>query len=154
MADYIALVKKNSERIRGISNILIGTGERRVERFENAALLFCQLADEFEDSLQDFTVKADISELSSFAGAFDVLEMRRVFDNLISNSLKQDMISDYAEGTVNMPGYGVSISNSSKISLFGNEISLFESGIFSQHSTQLIIDNNTLRENNYCIYNQ
>lgn len=85
MADYIALVKKNSERIRDISNILIGTGERHVERFENAALLFCQLADEFEDSLQDFTVNADISELSSFAGAFDVLEMRRVFDNLISN---------------------------------------------------------------------
>ena len=48
-----------------------------------------------------------------------------------------------------MPGYGVKVSNSSGVMMYGNYLSLFESGIFAEYSSDLLIDNNTLRENNY-----
>lgn len=48
-----------------------------------------------------------------------------------------------------MPGYGISVLNSSEVKLLGNYISLFESGIFAENSNKITVDNNTLRENNY-----
>jgi parallel beta-helix repeat protein len=67
------------------------------------------------------------------------------------NHLEESKIESYVDGTVNMPGYGVNISNASNVKLVENYISLFESGIFAQYSNGLIFDNNTLRENNYGI---
>lgn len=75
--------------------------------------------------------------------------------NLLNNSLKNHLneseIESYANATVNMPGYGVRISNSTRVLVFGNRISLFESGVFAENSSGLIIDYNTIRENNYGI---
>ena len=65
-----------------------------MEQFEDARLLFEQLADEFESELEDvFHLTTEISFSTAFSGKFDVSEMRRIFDNLISN------IRKYAEPT-------------------------------------------------------
>ena len=72
-----------------------------------------------------------------------------IYNNTISNRLEEDKTPSYVDGTVNMPGYGIDISNSTNVKVSKNYITLFESGIFAQDSSNLTIDNNTLRENNY-----
>ena len=83
--------------------------------------------------------------------AVDIVNTHNI--NLINNSfinhLDESKMENYVDGSVNLPGYGVCISNSSGILMYGNKISLFESGIFAEHSSDLRIDNNTLKENNY-----
>ncbi len=74
-----------------------------------------------------------------------------ISDNIISNNLDESILSSYNEGIINLPGYGVSIINSSNVKLNKNMIKLFESGVFAQDSSKLLIDDNTLRENNYGI---
>ena len=85
--------------------------------------------------------------------AVDIINSKNVvlFNNSIMNHLDESKIESYVDGTVNMPGYGINISNASNVKLVENYISLFESGIFAQYSNDLIFDNNTLRENNYGI---
>ena len=85
--------------------------------------------------------------------AVDIINANNVklINNTFLNHLDESKIESYVNGTVNLPGYGICISNSSAILLYGNRISLFESGIFAKHSSDLLIDNNTLRENNYGI---
>lgn len=86
---YLALVGKKTAQIKELTDILLDGGRRDVERFEDARLLMEQLAEEFEEMLEDdFRVSVDLSECSSFEGRFDVREMRRIFDNLISNVKK------------------------------------------------------------------
>ena len=105
------------------------------------------------------TIKSDNVNVTNFAiygnssNAVDIDNAKNVglYDNIIANHLDESKIEDYVNGTVNMPGYGVSISNSSNVKLLNNEISLFESGIFAEYSNELILDNNLIRENNYGI---
>lgn len=87
------------------------------------------------------------------SNAVDVINSNNIYliNNSIINHLDESKIESYVEGTDNLPGYGLFISNSTEISLLGNSISLFESGIFSQYSSDLLIDTNALRENNYGI---
>ena len=68
--------------------------------------------------------------------------------NYISNNID---LEKYSDGKVNLPYYGVSISNSTNVMLLNNTIDLFESGIFSQFSSNLTIANNTITKNNYGI---
>ena len=105
-----------------------------------------------------FNVLADNVNITNFVlkgnsgDAVDINANNVVLENnFIWNSLDESKTEDYINGTVNMPGYGVNIFNSSNVKLIGNSISLFENGIFAQHSDNLIFDNNTLRENNYGI---
>ena len=74
-----------------------------------------------------------------------------ICNNSISNVLDAGKQSSYADATVNMPGYGISVSNSKNIRLLENDISLFESGIFAQYSSNLSIDANEIKRNNYGI---
>lgn len=85
--------------------------------------------------------------------AVDIINAHNVnlINNSIVNHLDESKIGSYADGTVNLPGYGICVSNSSAVLLFANSVSLFESGIFAQHSSDLLIDSNTLSENNYGI---
>ena len=86
---YLKLVGKKTAQIKELTDILLDGGRRDVERFEDARILMEQLAEEFEEMLEDnFRVSVDLSECSSFEGSFDVREMRRIFDNLISNVKK------------------------------------------------------------------
>lgn len=87
--DYLALVDKKTSQIKELTDILLDGGKREPEYFEDARLLFQQLADEFESRLEgDFKASADVASLPSFGGCFDVGELMRVFDNLISNIIK------------------------------------------------------------------
>ena len=105
------------------------------------------------------TIKADNVNITNFAifgnssDAVDINGAKNVMlsNNFIVNHLDESKTEEYVNGTVNMPGYGVSISDSSDVKLLKNTISLFESGIFAEHSKQLTIDNNVIRENNYGI---
>jgi parallel beta-helix repeat protein len=98
-------------------------------------------------NISGFSLKGASSDAIVIDNAQNII----ISDNSISNNLDEGKISAYAEGTVNMPGYGIHVSNSSGIRLTGNVISQFESAIFVEHSSNLGIDNNTLRENNYGI---
>ena len=85
--------------------------------------------------------------------AIDIVNADNVnlLNNSIINHLDESKIESYVNGTVNMPGYGVKISNSTHVLVIGNTVSLFESGIFAEYSSDLFIDYNTLSENNYGI---
>jgi signal transduction histidine kinase len=92
--EYLSLVSKKTAQIKELTDILLDGGRRELELFEDARLLFIQLADEFESELEDaFQTMIELSSLIAFSGRFDVGEMRRIFDNLISN------IRKYAEPT-------------------------------------------------------
>ncbi|MBQ2665165.1 Ig-like domain repeat protein [Methanobrevibacter sp.] len=98
-------------------------------------------------SLSGFSIMAKSNSAISLNNVKGVT----IFNNSISNVLDDDKLPSYADATVNMPGYGIAISNSTDIRLFENDISLFESGIFAQYSSNLSIDTNRIRQNNYGI---
>ena len=85
--------------------------------------------------------------------AVDINNAHNIYliNNTFLNHLDEYKMESYVNGSVNMPGYGVKVSNSSGVMMYGNYLSLFESGIFAEYSSDLLIDNNTLRENNYGI---
>jgi len=86
---HLALIRRKGEQIRDLTDILLEGSRRSPEYFEDAGLLFRQLAAEFEELLEDdFRVQTELSGCGSFSGSFDVGEMRRIFDNLISNVQK------------------------------------------------------------------
>ena len=87
--EYLALVSKKTAQIKELTNILLDGGRREAECFEDARLLLRQLADEFESELEgDFTPIIEFSLGEAFSGSFDVGELQRIFDNLISNVRK------------------------------------------------------------------
>ena len=86
---HLAMMKKKAEQIRDLTDILLEGSKRSPEHFEDARLLMRQMAEEFAAELEeDFAVSTDLSGCGNFAGAFDVGELRRIFDNLTSNVQK------------------------------------------------------------------
>jgi len=84
--EYLAMILKKSEQMKEMSELLLDGSGRNPERFEDAKLLMEQLAFDLEEALEDeFTVELDVDHCDSFPGTFDVLELRRITDNLISN---------------------------------------------------------------------
>ncbi|WP_405267107.1 right-handed parallel beta-helix repeat-containing protein [Methanobrevibacter sp.] len=98
-------------------------------------------------NITGFSIKGNSGDAIIVNGAKNVV----IKDNFISNSLDEGKIESYADGTVNMPGYGITVSDSSNVKLLENDIALFESGIFAEYSNQITIDDNSIRENNYGI---
>lgn len=86
---YLQLIEKKAGQIRDLTAVLLDGGRRNPEFFPDARLLMEQLAAEFAEALEEqFQVEADLSGCSPFSGSFDVQELRRIFDNLISNIQK------------------------------------------------------------------
>jgi len=84
--EYLALIQTKAEQIKHLTNILLEGGKRTPELFEDARLLMEQLAEEAMEMLDPhYSLDLDLSKLPSFQGSFDVQEMRRIFDNLVSN---------------------------------------------------------------------
>ena len=112
-----------------------------------------------KDNNPVFSIEANNVSLSGFSimarsnSAIEVnnAENVTIHNNSISNILDEDKLSGYADATINMPGYGIGVSNSTGVMLSGNDISLFESAIFAQYSSNISIDANTIRNNNYGI---
>ena len=88
-AEYLALVREKADQIKNLTDILLDGGKREPVFFENAKLLITQIVSEFEESLEDeYLLCLDLSGCSEFSARFDVGELRRLFDNLISNVQK------------------------------------------------------------------
>ena len=87
--EHLELIRKKAVQIRDLTDILLDGSKRDPEHFDDARLLLQQLCDEFEEELEDgFSVRTDLSGCPAFAASFDVRELRRIFDNLISNVRK------------------------------------------------------------------
>ncbi|MBE6499175.1 MAG: hypothetical protein E7Z80_01325 [Methanobrevibacter thaueri] len=98
-------------------------------------------------NVSGFHLKADCKD----AVVINNVEGIVIKDNIISNTLDEAFVQNYSDGVVNMPGYGICVLNSSDVVLYCNTVSLFESGIFIGGSDAVVMDNNTLMENNYGI---
>lgn len=106
-----------------------------------------------------FKITADNVNISGFSlvgNSNDAIVIENVcnvsiFGNAVSNMLDESKMDSYLSANINLPGYGIGISNSSCVMVSKNSIKLFESGIFAQNSSYITIFNNTLRENNYGI---
>ena len=87
--EQLLLIQKKGRQMKELTDVLLEGGKRNLEFFEDARLLMTQLAAEFEEMLEeDFSVFVDLSACTSFSTSFDVQELRRIFDNLISNIQK------------------------------------------------------------------
>lgn len=85
---YLELIQHKAGQIKDMTDILLDGSKRNLEYFEDARLLMEQLAGEFEEMLEDdFSIEASL-DCPAFPGTFDVQELRRIFDNLISNVRK------------------------------------------------------------------
>ena len=87
-ARYLNLIHTKAGQIKEMTDLLLDGSKRSPEYFENACLLMEQLAEEFESMLEDdFSVKTALT-CPAFPATFDVQELQRIFDNLISNVQK------------------------------------------------------------------
>lgn len=85
---YLNLIQNKALQIKDMTDILLDGNKRNLEHFENIHLLMEQLIGEFEELLEDeFQIETSLN-CPAFSGTFDVQELRRIFDNLISNIQK------------------------------------------------------------------
>ena len=85
---YLELIQHKAGQIKDMTDILLDGSKRNPEYFEDARLLIEQLTAEFEEMLEDgFSIEASL-DCPAFPGTFDVQELRRIFDNLVSNVQK------------------------------------------------------------------
>ena len=106
-----------------------------------------------------FTIAADNVKISNFtivAGsgdAIDIVNAKNVVidNNVISNAVDDAKMESYLDGSVMLPGHGIGIAGSADVELLDNDVRLFESAIFAEDSSDIVISNNDLRENNYGI---
>lgn len=114
--EYLALVSKKTAQIKQLTDILLDGGSREVEYFEDARLLFEQLAGEFEEMLEgDYKLSTILLPSSVFSGSFDTREMRRIFDNLISNIQKYADPTEAVELSVSKGDFGIVIRQKNSI---------------------------------------
>lgn len=86
---YMELVEQKCQQIKVLTDRLLDGGSRQLEMIENGRFLMEQLVDEWEVELEDdFSLEISLEECPAFSGEFDVEELRRVFDNLVSNIRK------------------------------------------------------------------
>ncbi len=86
---FIELTIRKGLQIKELMEQLIQNNVRHTEYFEDGQLLLQQVVDDWESVLSgDFTVQIDWSGCSSFSGYFDIQEVFRIFDNLLSNIQK------------------------------------------------------------------
>ena len=130
--EYISLVRKKTAQIKELTDILLDGGKRNVELFDDARLLFVQLAGELEEMLEDdFSVSADLSECPSFVGSFDTNEMRRIFDNLISNIRKYAEPLEVVKLRIIKDDGGISICQSNRVKNISETSESYRMGINS-----------------------
>ncbi len=86
---YINLTLRKGQQMKELMERLLENNVRHAEFFENGQLLLQQVVDDWESVLSEaFSVETDWSGCSNFSGTFDIQEIFRVFDNLLSNIQK------------------------------------------------------------------
>ena len=114
--EYMSLVSKKTAQIKELTDILLDGGRRETELFEDARLLFEQLIDEFESELEEsFKLEVEPSHLPLFSGRFDIGELRRIFDNLISNIIKYAEPANAVKLSVSKTDVGIVIRQSNAV---------------------------------------
>ena len=89
MNKYMDLVEQKSRQIKMLTDQLLDGGKRQTEVIEDGRFLMEQLVDEWATELEeDYTLEISLEECPDFSGEFDVQELRRIFDNLVSNIRK------------------------------------------------------------------
>ena len=130
--EYLSLVAKKTEQIKKLTDILLGGGHREPAFFEDARLLFEQLAAEFEGELEDdFALLTAFSYAGAFSGNFDVEELRRIFDNLISNVKKYAEPSASVELSISQKDGGIVIRQSNRIANNKPPSESYKMGLYS-----------------------
>lgn len=129
---HLRMMQKKAEQIRDLTAILLDSSKRNPEYFENLQLLMEQLAAEFEEALEDdFTVAVDLSGCAHFSGAFDVQELRRIFDNLRSNVQKYADPAKPVCLTIRKETDGLVISQSNAVGSQAKQVDSYNLGISS-----------------------
>ncbi len=130
--EYLTLVSTKAEQIKELTDILLDGGKRSVEYFDDARLLLEQLAAEFEEILeQNYQVSVALSPLPAFSGSFDVREMHRIFDNLISNIQKYADPSKDVTLSVSKSDDGLLIKQKNAVKKENSPVESFQMGIKS-----------------------
>lgn len=130
--DYLLLVRKKTDQIKGLTDILLDGGKRNTEFFEDARLLLLQVVGEFEETLEDsYPLEIDLGSCPVFSGRFDVEELRRVFDNLGSNIRKYADPCEKVFLTVQKNGQGVVISQKNTVKPCGEQTESYRMGMYS-----------------------
>lgn len=83
---FLSMVQSRSEQIRSLTDRMLGKSGAEPEWIGDGRLLMEQLLMEWESSLEEkFDCRAQLKGCAAFQGKFDVCELRRIFDNLLSN---------------------------------------------------------------------
>ena len=86
---YIDLNLRKGRQMKELMERLMENRIRQAEYYENGKLLLHQVVDDWESVLsEEFSVEVDWSGCSEFSGYFDIQEILRVFDNLMTNVRK------------------------------------------------------------------
>lgn len=89
MDAYIGLTLRKGQQMKEMMKRLLESRVRHTEYFENGQLLLQQVVDDWESVLSEtFSVEIDWSGCSNFTAYFDIQEIFRIFDNLLSNIKK------------------------------------------------------------------
>ena len=87
--NFIDLTIRKGQQMKELMEQLLENTVRHAEYYDDGKLLFQQVVDDWESVLSDnFTVQIDWSDCTGFSGYFDIQEVFRVFDNLLSNVKK------------------------------------------------------------------
>ena len=133
--EHMALVLKKAEQIKSLTEILLDGGKRNTEYFEDARLLMEQLVCDFEQALEDdFIISADLSRCPSFSARFDVRELQRIFDNLISNIRKYAEPTEKTELDISLNGEGLVIRQRNAVKKQTEHTDSYRMGIYSIRS--------------------
>ena len=120
---YLELIQNKGMQIKELTDVLLDGGRRDLQFFEDGRLLMEQLAAEFEEMLEDnFDIRQDIERCGKFKGNFDINEMRRIFDNLISNVKKYAEPSAKVELIIEADKRGLIIIQRNKIRHMTGEV--------------------------------
>ena len=130
--EYRCLVAQKTEQIKKLTDILLDGGHREPEFFEDARLLFEQLADEFESELEDrFQISSELSFVTAFSGNFDFGDLRRIFDNIISNIKKYAEPAEIVELVISKTDSGVAIRQMNSIIKNKKSTESYKMGLYS-----------------------
>ena len=130
--EYRCLVAQKTEQIKKLTDILLDGGHREPEFFEDARLLFEQLADEFESELEDrFQISSELSFVTAFSGNFDVGDLRRIFDNIISNIKKYAEPAEIVELVISKTDTGVAIRQMNSVIKNKKSTESYKMGLYS-----------------------
>lgn len=117
--EYLALMDRKARQIRQLTDILLDGGNRSPEHFDDARLLWQQLAEQMTAELEDDFPFTACVDCPPFGGTFDVAELQRIFDNLTSNIVK------YAD-----PAQPVTLT----VALHGGTLTLTQSNTVRSHA--------------------